>query len=37
MVGKENENNKLKLMTVTDRENILLQEITSKSGFFHKY
>lgn len=34
MAGKENENNKLKVMTVTDWENILVQEITSKSVFF---
>lgn len=36
MVGKETENKKLKLVTVPDWENILVQKITSKScAFFH--
>lgn len=34
MAGKENENKKLKLMTVPGWENILVQKITSKNHAF---
>lgn len=34
MIGKENKIKKLKLMTIPDWENILVQKITPKSCFF---